>query len=119
MSIRIQFNDNNKIRQSSCKINGNIYSSVFHVSFKGDQLNCVEYFACQATENVDSGRGDLVRAEKKGRRYRKVLLPFSLHFFRHILRAYINLSSFFQRKWKIILFSAMIVVIVLIIAIYL
>ncbi|XP_043274332.1 syntaxin-1A-like isoform X2 [Venturia canescens] len=83
-----------KLEKTIVEIRDIFHEMAFMVEKQGDQINCIEYFACQATENVDSGRCDLVRAEQKGRRYKR-------------------------RKCKIIIISVLIVVLVLIIAVYL
>ncbi|XP_044586234.1 uncharacterized protein LOC123266210 isoform X2 [Cotesia glomerata] len=60
----------------------------------GEQLNCVEYFACKATDDVEGGRCDLTKAEKRRRRNRK-------------------------RKTKLLIILGIIIIILLLIAIFL
>ena len=63
-------------KQVSCLVEFIISKIVIDIKInkklQGDQLNCVEYFAGQATNNVEGGRTDLVKFERKKRRYRTV-----------------------------------------------
>ncbi|XP_015515597.1 syntaxin-1A-like [Neodiprion lecontei] len=71
-----------KIEKSIVEVRDMFVEMAFLVEKQSERLNCVEYFAGIATDNVDNGRFDLSKAEKKGHKYKKrkikILIVISL-----------------------------------------
>ncbi|XP_063983691.1 syntaxin-1A-like [Diachasmimorpha longicaudata] len=83
-----------KLEKSLVEVRDMFIEMAFAVEKQGEQLNCVEHFAGQATNNVDSGKIDLRKAEKRKNRHRR-------------------------RKIKCLAILAIIIIILLLIAIFL
>ncbi|KZC13301.1 PREDICTED: syntaxin-1B-like [Dufourea novaeangliae] len=69
--IQSRHNDILKLEKSITEIRDMFTEMAFLIEKQGEQLNSVEYFAGRTIDNVDSGRTNLKKAEKKSRRYRK------------------------------------------------
>ncbi|KAG8041147.1 hypothetical protein G9C98_002135 [Cotesia typhae] len=70
--IQFRHNEIIKLEKSIKEIRDIFLEIAFSVEKQGEQLNCVEYFAGKATDDVEGGRCDLTKAEKRRRRNRKV-----------------------------------------------
>ncbi|KAK0160729.1 hypothetical protein PV328_008105 [Microctonus aethiopoides] len=60
-----------KLEKSLVEIKDLFFEIAFAVEKQGEQLNCVEYFAGRATDDVEDGRNELVEAENKRTKSRK------------------------------------------------
>ncbi|XP_008543530.1 syntaxin isoform X2 [Microplitis demolitor] len=69
--ITFRHNEILKLEKSIKEIRDMFLEIAFSVEKQGEQLNCVEYFAGKATDDVEGGRSDLTKAEKKRHRNRK------------------------------------------------
>ncbi|XP_011308696.1 syntaxin-1A [Fopius arisanus] len=69
--IQMRHTEMMKLEKSLTEIRGIFVEMAFAVEKQGEQLNCVEHFAGQATDNVDSGKTDISKAERRKNRYRK------------------------------------------------
>ncbi|XP_015111461.1 syntaxin-1A [Diachasma alloeum] len=92
--IQMRHTEMLKLEKSIVEIRDMFIEMAFAVEKQGEQLNCVEYFAGQATNNVDSGKVDIRKAEKRKNRHRK-------------------------RKIKCLIILAIVIIILLLIAIFL
>ncbi|XP_074094291.1 syntaxin-1A [Cotesia typhae] len=92
--IQFRHNEIIKLEKSIKEIRDIFLEIAFSVEKQGEQLNCVEYFAGKATDDVEGGRCDLTKAEKRRRRNRK-------------------------RKTKLLIVLGIIIIILLLIAIFL
>ncbi|XP_034948740.1 syntaxin-1A-like [Chelonus insularis] len=91
--IKQRHNELIKLEKSLKEIKDMFLEMAFLIEKQGEQLNCVEYFAGKASDNVEEGRCDLSRAEKRRHRNRK-------------------------RKTKLIIILSIIILILLLIAIF-
>ncbi|KAK0174684.1 hypothetical protein PV327_010424 [Microctonus hyperodae] len=60
-----------KLEKSLVEIKDLFFEIAFAVEKQGEQLNCVEYFAGRATDDVEDGRNELIEAENKRTKSRK------------------------------------------------
>ncbi|XP_015602282.1 syntaxin-1B isoform X2 [Cephus cinctus] len=74
--IQSRHNDIIKLEKSLIEVRDMFTEMAFLVEKQGDQLNCVEYFAGKATHNIDGGRNEIHRAEKKSHKWRKRKIKF-------------------------------------------
>lgn len=74
--IQSRHNDLIKIEKSLVEIRDMFAEMAFFVEKQGEQINNIEHFAGRTADNVDSGRTDLQRAEKRSRRYKKTKIKF-------------------------------------------
>lgn len=70
--IQNRHNEIIKIEKSLAEVRDMFTEMAFLIEKQGEQINNVEYFAGKTADNIDSGRIDLKKAEKKNQRYRKV-----------------------------------------------
>jgi len=69
--IQTRHNELQKLEKSIVEVKDIFLEMAFLVEQQGEQLNCVEYFASKATDNVDSGRNRLRKASEKRKRLRR------------------------------------------------
>ncbi|KAG6800181.1 syntaxin-1A [Apis mellifera caucasica] len=69
--IQNRHNEIIKIEKSLAEVRDMFTEMAFLIEKQGEQINNVEYFAGKTADNIDSGRIDLKKAEKKNQRYRK------------------------------------------------
>ncbi|KAK1134078.1 hypothetical protein K0M31_011863 [Melipona bicolor] len=69
--IQSRYNDIIKVEKSIAEVRDIFTEMAFLVEKQGDQINSVEYYAGRAADDVDIGRIDLKKAEKRSQRHRK------------------------------------------------
>lgn len=69
--IQSRHNDIIKVEKSITEVRDMFTEMAFLIEKQGEQVNSVEYFAGKTATNVDSGRNDLRKAEKRDHRHRK------------------------------------------------
>ncbi|XP_031844625.1 syntaxin-1A [Nomia melanderi] len=69
--IQSRHNDIVKLEKSIAEVRDIFTEMAFLIEKQGEQVNSVEYFAGKTANNVDTGRTDLKKAEKRSHRYRK------------------------------------------------
>ncbi|XP_076626588.1 syntaxin-1A isoform X1 [Colletes latitarsis] len=72
--IQSRHNDIVKLEKSITEVRDMFTEMAFLIEKQGEQLNSVEYFAGKTADNVDNGRTDLKKAEKRSHRHRKTYL---------------------------------------------
>ncbi|KAJ8680024.1 hypothetical protein QAD02_015811 [Eretmocerus hayati] len=80
--IQTRHDEIRKLEKSIAEVKDIFLEMAFLVEKQGEQLDCIEYFASRATENVDHGRNRLhkVNEKKKLQRLRKLKLIFIIFF---------------------------------------
>ncbi|CAL7947716.1 unnamed protein product [Xylocopa violacea] len=78
MDIQSRHNDILKLEKSIEEIRDMFTEMAFLIEKQGERLNSVEYFAGKTVGNVDYGRTDLEKAERKSRRYRKTKIKLAI-----------------------------------------
>ncbi|KAF3421652.1 hypothetical protein E2986_11485 [Frieseomelitta varia] len=72
--IQSRYNDIIKVEKSIAEVRDMFTEMAFLVEKQGDQINSVEYYAGRAADDVDVGRIDIKKAEKRSQRHRKVFM---------------------------------------------
>nr|XP_012225288.1 PREDICTED: syntaxin-1A-like isoform X2 [Linepithema humile] len=69
--IQSRHDDVLKLEKSLIEVRDIFAEMAFLIDKQGEQINNIEYFATKTTDNVDGGRVQLKKREKKSHRYRK------------------------------------------------
>ncbi|XP_031779121.1 syntaxin-1A-like [Nasonia vitripennis] len=76
--IETRHNELQKLEKSIVEVRDIFLEMAFLVERQGEQLNCVEYFASKATDDVDSGRDRLIKANEKRNKHRMRKMKIAL-----------------------------------------
>ncbi|XP_033321765.1 syntaxin-1A [Megalopta genalis] len=76
--IQSRHNDIVKLEKAITEVRDMFTEMAFLVEKQSEQLNSVEYFAGKTANNIDIGRTDLKKAEKRSHRHRKTKLKICL-----------------------------------------
>ncbi|XP_011502893.1 PREDICTED: syntaxin-1B-like [Ceratosolen solmsi marchali] len=78
--IQIRHNELEKLEKSIVEVRDIFLEMAFVVEKQGEQLNCVEYFASKATDDIDNGRERIHKANKKTKLLKKVITKVFVQF---------------------------------------